>query len=67
MDRDQFDYHVGEAALKFFNNAEKRDDVEGRRHAELLRTHRDGWQLVARSLETGLRTIADAIRDHGRR
>jgi hypothetical protein len=51
----------------FLDDITKVAEETERRHKELVRAHTDGWKHVADALSGGLRLIADAIRDHGRR
>lgn len=46
----------------FLTRDRDRERIEDKRHAEMMRVHRDGWEKVARALAGGLGQIADAIR-----
>lgn len=62
MGRGGGDEEIRELLYHYLADARDREKDADRRHAELVRAHRDGWKLVADAIGGGLRGIADAIR-----
>lgn len=51
----------------FLRDADVRGDAAAKRHQELVNVHREGWRHLSDTLGGGVKLIAEAIRDHGRR
>lgn len=62
MGRGSDDEVIRELLYHYLSDAQAREKDADKRHADLVRAHRDGWKLVADALSGGLRGIADAIR-----
>jgi DNA-binding IclR family transcriptional regulator len=48
-------------AVKFFDEAEKRERNADERTKAVAQAHKDGWQAVARAISEGLGAIARAV------
>lgn len=59
-------YNVLLNADKFIDAQRERDRDADDRAGKLAQAHRDGYREIARAIETGLRGIADAVRDSRR-
>lgn len=47
--------------------SDERQHNADKRTADLVRAHEKGWRMTADAIAVGLKAIAEAIRDHGRR
>jgi hypothetical protein len=53
---------VGVRLYEWLNEDRKREEAADRRAKEIADVHREGWRNFNRTVEAGLRAIADALR-----
>jgi len=63
----QFDKEWSDAVYNFVVDARRHLDSQTKQKLDLIETHHKGWLTVADAITKGLGSIADAIKQHGRR
>lgn len=57
---------IAEYVTQWFEGETKRERVAAEQTRQIADAHREGWKLVAKSINEGFRMVADAIRDNRR-